>query len=273
MADPFFAVVAVIAHVGAVGVFGPEEDECRAFFEAGLLGQFLADLDPKVVEGVFHGKLEYICEALTPISCRDADSLDELPRLDIFAVFLCLFEDSLCVVHNAVVLLFFASWHVVDGEIPALAVGAFLRGAWGQATFFRAHEDAKAAVVRPFVVVGRIKLGEAPCLRGEVHLRVGFAYEGKLFSLWHGSVLLRLVGEPVLAVFKTGLARVDALVDCSPIGAKHHAVMVLQVHHDAVFLLFSHIISSLAIMRRVFRVGQLFPSPCSLRTSPIGRRP
>ena len=63
---------------------------------------------------------------------------------------------------------------------------AGLRRAWGLLALFRPIEDAQLAVVHPFVIVGRIELGEAPGLRGEVHLRVGFAYEGKLFALWHG---------------------------------------------------------------------------------------
>ena len=57
---------------------------------------------------------------------------------------------------------------------------------WGLLALFRPIEDAQLAVVHPFVVFGRIELGEAPGLRAEVHLVVGFAYEGKLFALWHG---------------------------------------------------------------------------------------
>lgn len=63
---------------------------------------------------------------------------------------------------------------------------AFLGRAWGLLALFRPVEDAQLAVVHPFVVLGRVELGEAPGFRCEVHLRVGFAYKGKLFALWHG---------------------------------------------------------------------------------------
>lgn len=56
--------------------------------------------------------------------------------------------------------------------------------------------------------------------------------------------VFRLFGQPILTIFKTGLAAVLALIDCDAGIAQYHAVAVLQIHHDAVFLLLFHIVIS-----------------------------
>ncbi len=64
---------------------------------------------------------------------------------------------------------------VVDGEVAALAVVAFLGGAGGQMALFRTVEDAQLAVVHPFVILCREEGNEAVDHRREVHLCVAFS--------------------------------------------------------------------------------------------------
>ena len=86
------------------------------------------------------------------------------------------------------------------------------------------------------LAVGAMAAGVA--LHDAAHFGVGvFLYVEQ--GVFHGS-FLRLFGQPVLTVFKTGLAVVFASVDCDAGTAQYHAVAVLHVHHDAVFLLFFH---------------------------------
>ena len=63
---------------------------------------------------------------------------------------------------------------------------AGLRRAWGLLALFRPIEDAQLAVVYPLVILCRIKGGETPRHRREVHLVIAFSYQGKLFAQWHG---------------------------------------------------------------------------------------
>ena len=86
------------------------------------------------------------------------------------------------------------------------------------------------------LAVGAMAAGVA--LHDAAHFGVGvFLYVEQ--GVFHGS-FLRLFGQPVLTVFKTGLDVVLASVDCNAGTAKYHAVAVLHIHHDAVFLLFFH---------------------------------
>ena len=113
-----------------------------------------------------------------------------------------------------------------DAEIAALGSAAFV----GQA-------NRQAALALPDrLAVGAMAAGVA--LHDAAHFGVGvFLYVEQ--GVFHGS-FLRLFGKPVLTVFKTGLAVVLASVDCNAGTAKYHAVAVLHVHHDAVFLLLGH---------------------------------
>ena len=113
-----------------------------------------------------------------------------------------------------------------DAEIAALGSAAFV----GQA-------NRQAALALPDrLAVGAMAAGVA--LHDAAHFGVGvFLYVEQ--GVFHGS-FLRLFGKPVLTVFKTGLAVVLASVDCNAGTAQYHAVAVLHVHHDAVFLLLGH---------------------------------
>lgn len=113
-----------------------------------------------------------------------------------------------------------------DAEIAAFGAAALV----GQA-------NRQAASALPnHSPVGAMAAGVA--LHDAAHFGVGvFLYVEQ--GVFHGS-FLRLFGEPVLTVFKTGLAVVLASVDCDAGTAKHHVVVVLHVHHDAVFLLLGH---------------------------------
>ena len=113
-----------------------------------------------------------------------------------------------------------------DAEIAALGSAAFV----GQA-------NRQAALALPDrLAIGAMAAGVA--LHDAAHFGVGvFLYVEQ--GVFHGS-FLRLFGQPVLTVFKTGLAVVLASVDCNAGTAQYHAVAVLHVHYDAVFLLLGH---------------------------------
>lgn len=123
-----------------------------------------------------------------------------------------------------------------DAEIAALGSAAFM----GQA-------NRQAALALPNrLPIGAMAAGVA--LHDAAHFGVGVFLDVEQ-GVFHGS-FLRLFGKPVLTVFEACLARVDALVDRRSVGAKHHTVVVLHVHHDAVFLLLGHGFQLLYLLMR-----------------------
>lgn len=126
-----------------------------------------------------------------------------------------------------------------DAEIAALGSAAFV----GQA-----NRQAVAPVVAlpDRLAIGAVSAGVA--LHDATHFGVGvFLYVEQ--GVFHGS-FLRLFGKPVLTVFKTSLAVVLALVDSDAGVAQYHAIAVLHVHHDAVFLLLGHVFQRLYLSMR-----------------------
>ena len=84
-----------------------------------------------------------------------------------------------------------AIWHFVDGIVAVLAVGAVFGIAVSQIALFGfMQQKALAASVLELVALRGEECQQTPPFGGEVHLRVGVAYEGKLFALWHGHFTL-----------------------------------------------------------------------------------
>lgn len=167
--------------------------------------------------------------------------------------------------------------HFVDGIISVLAVGAVFGIAVGLGAFgsvVGVPQEAMSAGVVPLVAFRGEEGQQSPAFGGEVHLRVGFAYEGKLFALWHGS-FLPLFCQPFLAGFEASLALAEAdhPRPSDALDVAFHIEPVLRVGHDAVFLLFFHIISSLAIIGQGGQVVLPVAFQCSRRNAPIGCRP